>query len=199
MKKPIRAVVVALASLAAGCAMNSAGPSFAELKPAEARADAALVYVVRYHAEPLAIGAAIWLDDARVVELFQKGFTRFYAPPGKHTIRARWGVLSGQHPSDIELELEAGQTYYLELVGVSRGAGDWIRVGSRLNRLGPAGAESKLAVCRYQRPTKGGEAVASDTQHLDEAVKASSQPPQEKKSEGDLQGPGWWAPGSHMK
>ena len=77
---------------------------------------------------------------------------RPYAPPGKHTIRARWGLFTGQHPSKIELELAAGRTYYLELVGVSRFAGNWMTVGSGLHRLQPESAEARLQICKFQKP-----------------------------------------------
>jgi len=156
-----RISAVSLALAFSGCAMNAVGPSYQEAKPTATKPDAALVFVVRDYAEPTAISADITVDKAPVVDLLQKGFTWFYLKPGKHELRAGWG-LSGQQSSTISLDFEAGQTYYLELVGISQfagmsGAGGFITVvGSGLNAVTEAYAVPKLEGCRYQR-AKGAE------------------------------------------
>ncbi len=152
-----RIVGAGCALLFIGCAMSAVGPSYQEAKPSAVRQDAALVFVVRDYAEPTAIGADLTVDKAPVVQLYQKGFTWFYLKPGNHQLKAGWG-LTGQRSSTIDLEAEAGQTYYVELVGVSRmvgttGAGGFItRLGSGLNGVAEEYALKKLAVCKFQRP-----------------------------------------------
>jgi hypothetical protein len=145
-------VLFAAAFLATSCAMNAVGPSYAEAKPTDVRDDVALVYVVRQYAEPTAMPAMILVGDATVGDLNQKGFTWFYAKPGHREIRAQWGLMSGQAPSRISLDLEAGKTYYLELLGVSQASGDYLYLGSGLVGLREERAVAKLQACMFQRP-----------------------------------------------
>ncbi len=151
----IGALALCLALLGGGCAANRVvGPGYAETKPTETRADAALVYVLRYKAEPALRDATILVDDAEVADLSQGKFTWFYVPPGHHVIHARWGLVTEQQPSHATLDLEAGKTYYLELIGVSRETGHGIARGSWLRLLPNFEAETKLTRtrCVFQKP-----------------------------------------------
>jgi hypothetical protein len=140
-----------LAVVGAGCAAGAAaGPSYAEAKLSETRGDAALVYVVRFHAEPVLWPATISVDGVEVAGLGQQGFTRFYVMPGRHEISSHWNLVSGQHSGTLAREFEAGKTYYVELVGTSRpGAGG---VGSALMALSSEDAEPRLSLCKFQKP-----------------------------------------------
>jgi hypothetical protein len=149
------------ALVGAGCALNAAGPGFEESKPAGTPADRALVFVYRFHAEPTAMPASVSVDGVEVADLYQSGYTWFYATPGTRRIKASWGLLSGQSPARITIDLQPGQTYYLELVGVSRltGAtgdsayGEYVfQAGSGLNALYREAAEPMLTACHFQRP-----------------------------------------------
>ncbi len=147
------ALALSAALLAAGCATyKPIGPSYAQAKATETRADAALVYVMRYRAEPAGRDATILVDDAAVADLSQRGFTWFYVQPGHRVIQARWALLTEQVPSRITLDLEAGKTYYLELVGVSRETGHGIVRGSWLNLLSSFDAETRITRCGFQKP-----------------------------------------------
>ncbi len=149
----IGALGLTLALLASGCATyHPVGPSYAQAKATDTRSDAALVYVMRYKAEPSARDATILVDDDEVADLSQGGFTWFYVQPGHHVIHARWGLVLEQLPSQVTVDLEAGKTYYLELVGVSRETGHGIVRGSWLNRLSSFDAEIRLDRCGFQKP-----------------------------------------------
>jgi hypothetical protein len=148
----IGALGLCFAVLAAGCATSQAGQSYAEAKPTEARTDAALVYVMRFRAEPHAATATVLVDGTEVTDLPDAGFTWFYLPPGRHEIHARWGPVTGQHPASIALDLEAGQTYHLELTGVSQTTGHGTTVASWLEQRSAFAIEPKLSSCNYQKP-----------------------------------------------
>ncbi len=107
---------------------------------------------MRYKAEPAGRDATILIDDTEVAELSQGGFTWFYVPPGHHVLHARWALATEQLPSHVTLDLEAGKTYYLELVGVSRETGHGIVRGSWLNPLSSFDAETRITRCGFQKP-----------------------------------------------
>ncbi len=151
----IGALGLAVAAFASGCAAHApppVGPSYAQARASEARADAALVYVVRLRAEPPGRDATILVDDTEVAELSQRGFTWFHVQPGRHVVRARWAIPLDQVPSEIPLDLEAGKTYYLELTGVSRETGHGIARGSWLKSISSFDAETRLMQCGFQKP-----------------------------------------------
>jgi hypothetical protein len=140
--------------LVTGCGMKNraVGPAYAESKPTEMREDAALVYVMRFRAEPVDAAATILVDGAKVLDLSDTGFTWFHLPPGHHEIDARWGQTTGQHPAHIALELQADRTYYVELSGVSRTSGHGAVVASGFEQLTRDRAERKLEACGFQKP-----------------------------------------------
>ena len=66
------------------------GPSYASSKPQSPRTDAALVYVMRYKAQPRTSPATLLVDGAEVAAISQWGFTWFYVKPGPHRLQVRW-------------------------------------------------------------------------------------------------------------
>ena len=117
----------------------------------------ALVYVFRDRAEPTAWGATVYFDDSKVATLRENGFTWAYLAPGQHRVSAKWFWLSGQEDSSITLNVAAGETYHLELLGISRGSmgGGFIytQMGSGFNRADPRMADERIAACcRFQQP-----------------------------------------------
>lgn len=151
-------LAIAVIVTSVGCATAPDGPNYAASRAASQPTDKATVYVFRRYAEPTAWEATVQLSGREVTTLGQETFTWVFAQPGKHTIRAVWPALSGQRDSTIEAELQAGKTYYFELVGTSRVAGAvgsamLFRMGSGLNEVAASTAEATLAgCCRFQKP-----------------------------------------------
>jgi predicted small lipoprotein YifL len=137
-----------------GCAAK--GPTYFEARAQAHAENTATVYVFRKYAEPTAWGATVFYADKEIATLNQGGFTWAYLAPGKQTIRAVWPGLSSQKDSSIELNVAAGKTYYVELLGVARGFASptmtSFRVGSGLIEVSPSSAEETLAqCCRFQK------------------------------------------------
>lgn len=145
--------------LAAGCGMRNpaVGPSYASSKPTEPRADAALVYVMRRKAEPVAVRATLLADGKEVVELSNWGFTWFYLPPGHHQLEARWPPVSGQLPAQLTLDVAAGRAYHVELMGVKRTTGHGQILGSSFEQRTAFDGGRLLDACGFQRPADGWE------------------------------------------
>lgn len=141
-----------------GCAASRQAPSFADTKVAPPREGTALVYVFRDRAEPTAWGATVHLGESKLATLKEDGFTWAYLAPGEHRVTLKWPLLSGQRESSFTLNVVANETYYLELVGVSRlvsGPPSWsYQTGSGFAvRDARAGGEAISRCCRFQPPT----------------------------------------------
>ena len=154
---------VVLGSVLTGCATVE-GPSFQEARPASVAPGKALVYVFRKHAEPTMWSTAIRIGDRELATLSQGGFTWAYVTPGKYTIRGVWPAISSQNDSVIDLDIEAGRTYFVELTGIARMTGvspgyapgsvtvHYV-MGSGLNERPRETAEPILVeCCRFQKP-----------------------------------------------
>lgn len=141
-----------------GCASVAQGPAFSQARAQTQPADKAVVYVFRKYAEPTAWGATVHFGKSEVATLNQGGFTWAYVSPGRLTVRAVWAGLSGQKDSNVEISVQPGKTYYLELLGVSRVTGYiagmiYTTMGSGLNELSGAAAEPTIAqCCKFQKP-----------------------------------------------
>lgn len=141
-----------------GCVTVAQGPDFSEARAKTQPTNKATVYVFRKHAEPTAWGATVYFADRPVASLNEGGFTWAHLSPGKQTIRAVWSPISGQRDSKIDITVEAGKTYYVELLGVSQVTGYsmgtmYYRIGSGLNEVHPVPAEDILArCCKFQAP-----------------------------------------------
>jgi hypothetical protein len=156
VNKLLQLSFVSLVLFSTACAGAKAyGPSFAEAKATEARPDRALVYVFRTYAEPTGFGANVVVDGKLATMLNQTGFTWFYATPGRRELKASWPLLSGQSSGAISLPLEAGKTYYIQLLGSSQYLGhNAFQMGSGLVAVEAAEGEAALAACKFQRPEK---------------------------------------------
>jgi hypothetical protein len=138
---------------AAGCSTKHAagGPDFVRFRvPVEE--GAALVYVFRYRSEPPDAPATVLAGAADVAELKQFEYTWFYAPPGRLALGARWPQLTKQQTATVNLDVEAGGTYYVELTGVKRTTASAEIIASNLEPLPLDRAEKKLEYCKYQKP-----------------------------------------------
>jgi hypothetical protein len=106
---------------------------------AEPAADQALIYVVR----PTSLGAAIksfFFMDEEVLGI-NRGSSYFFVqvPPGKHVFWSK-----SENVDAIELEVQAGKTYYIQQ-HVQMGG---FRARTRLEVLGEAAGKEALAKCK---------------------------------------------------
>jgi hypothetical protein len=159
----LSAVLTSIALLS-GCATVAEGPAFSDARAVTPMAGRATVYVFRKYAEPTAWGATVHFDDQEVATLNQGGFTWAYLTPGKRRVRAVWAGMSGQRDSEIGLDVKAGNTYYVELTGISKMTGSgpgalpgtitiYYRIGSGMSEVNPAVAELVLSqCCKFQKP-----------------------------------------------
>jgi hypothetical protein len=158
MRSALLAGCLALQLALGGCVVAASAPSFADAVAPAPEEGMALVYVFRDRAEPTAWGATIFFDDDKVTTLKEDGFTWAYLAPGEHRIRAEWFWLSSQEDSFITLDVAAGQTYHLELLGVVNVTGMagnmmYMEIGSGMNLLDARTAVERMTrCCRFQQP-----------------------------------------------
>jgi len=114
----------------------------------------ALVYIYRLPNTPFtARRASFWLDDVRVAELNQSGYTRFYAPEGSHTLSQRWPWdVAGGKTTYLGVRWQAGKTYYYNLESSLdfRGLGE--TVTWRISAIDPLRASREITAYHYQPP-----------------------------------------------
>ncbi len=144
----------------AGCATGGGQPFQAD-RVVDVPADRALVYVYRQNAQPTMWGATITADGRDVASLSQGNFTQVTVPEGPHRFGARWAALSGQKESSIDLDVKAGRTYFVELVGLSQMTGVstntmgvvmHLKVGSGMLEHGPESRDAMAACCKAVAP-----------------------------------------------
>ena len=110
------------------------------------------------------VSARVLVGDWEVAALSQRTFTWFTVNPGTTEIQAIWPAMSEQVASKIEMNLEAGRVYYIELTGEFRVAGIeaaavnqlkyTFRKGSGMNERAPEVAEATLSTCcRFVAPS----------------------------------------------
>jgi len=176
---------VALATLAAGAAAAGKDESddegyveFSKDHPSgEVRADQALVYVVR----PTSMGFAIkswFLCDDQVLGV-NKGSSYFFAhvAPGTHVFWSK-----SENVDALELEVEAGKTYYLQ---------QHVRVGgwkarTQLELLDEAEGQQRLAKCtKHGALTDSGRSRGAEIarEHKDRAAEDLARRAKEAEAE----------------
>jgi len=101
--------------LVSGCATTQKGPAYPVAKLTPASTDKAKIYVYRKYAMPTVWTATIMLGDQTAASLVQETFTVFDVAPGNSSIRATWPLLSGQITARINVDVKAGETYFIEL------------------------------------------------------------------------------------
>lgn len=154
------AIVMAAAILAA-CAARADETAAASQSASAATAPApkANLYILRVHAEPIAVGATLSVDGVKVVEIVHRHYTALYVPPGDHIINYDWPWWSSQREGKIDLAIREGATHYLEITGISRVTG-WVNssaaivtMGSGVSEIDPDSARQALKdCCKYQAP-----------------------------------------------
>jgi hypothetical protein len=120
--------------------------------PAEAPADKATVYIYKMrHAKTLwRYAPAVYIDEKKAASLDGGRYFVAHLPPGTHTFRTK-----NKKDGGIELELQAGQTYYIQMT-TSGGA----TVGNP--RLSIVPKEEGSYTVRQMKPIKSGD-VADKT------------------------------------
>ena len=124
-----------------------------EKATAEPTEDAAVVYVVR----PAMMGKAvkIWAfaGESPIGANKGKHYTFATVPPGKHVFWAR-----AENVSALEMEVEAGKTYYLKQ-GVRMGG---MKARVKLMVVDETEGEEAIKKCKYTQLTGEGEARAAE-------------------------------------
>ncbi len=131
MRALLASLMISMAVLAAGCAAS--GSQF--VKPLDAAADKARVYVFR-PSQLYRSGTypTVSLNLAVVGELKDGGFISFESPPGEQELKLAGSLFQWGLPDRTEkLKFDAGKTYYFRL-----------RPGSPLEYVPPAQAQSEL-------------------------------------------------------
>jgi len=77
------------------------------------------VYIYREHAEPTVWSPTVKIDGVKLVALGNKSFTAAHVALGVHQVTLTWPLLSGQKAAEMDLNVEADKTYYLEVTGIS--------------------------------------------------------------------------------
>ncbi len=108
-----RAIILSLCMVTlTSCVVKPKGPSYSEVT-LTAKPNQALVVMYRTLAKPYSYDVDVLVDEERVEILRDNTFVAFDVAAGKHVIKSDWSVFSGQHDSQIELEVTAGDIYYL--------------------------------------------------------------------------------------
>ena len=157
MLRIARPLLILVAAALAGCATTAEGPEYSAAKATAGKPGYATVYIFRAHAEPTLWPATIQIGEQEVAALSQKGFTWAYVSPGKRTVKAVWAAMSSQKDSVITLDIREGETYFVELKGISRlsvgSSGSVAQTGSGMIAYGAASGERRVsACCRFVKP-----------------------------------------------
>ena len=177
-----RWIVLSLALTLSAAAPAWAGEYFDRNKDdkefGEPRDDAALVYFLRPSSGAMAVRSWAFVDDELACVSRAKGYCFVHVPPGKHMI---WG--KAENISTLELDLEAGQTYYVKMK-ILPGFG-MARV--RVELMEAAEAEKKLKKCGYVTitdagRTRGAEIAATRLEKAEEKAAKRAKKSKKKNS-----------------
>ena len=120
--------------------------------------EGANVIIYRAHAEPTVWASTIKIDGKKLAALGNEKWTSTRLEPGTHEVKIGWSLLSGQKGGEITIDVVAGKTHFLEIVGQSQyvggyGAGGMIfRLGSGIGEVSGDGAASRVASCCTFKP-----------------------------------------------
>jgi hypothetical protein len=105
----MRYLTIIFCLLIVGC--SSTGPLFEQLPPPDK--NKALLYIYRPDSlVMLARPASFEIDDEKIVELKNNGYTSLYIPEGKHTVKVLW-EMQGFKPIELNVNLIGGQQYFI--------------------------------------------------------------------------------------
>ncbi len=115
--------------------------------------EGANVIVYRFYAEPTAWAATVKIDGEKLAAIGNKKWTAVKLEPGTYEFRTSWPIFSGQSGGRHELTVEEGETYFLEIRGVSRSDGMYITTGSGIGEYtGPRPYERIAGCCSFKEP-----------------------------------------------
>jgi hypothetical protein len=155
MNKLTICFVISLLALPVENCIAGETPGNSDKRADDPTGETATVFIIRDHAEPTYWPADILLDKKLVVTLQQQYYTKILVTPGKRKFAAKWPYGSQQEEAYLTLNVSQGETYYIELTGVSIGsvlAGNSILTNDRLrhsdlNRVKPELGEKLLSAC----------------------------------------------------
>lgn len=124
------------------------GPDFPSARVGNIPSNAAVIYVFRKYAEPYAFDPVVHVDGKKLKALPNGGFSFTTVNAGAHQIKAVWPFMSGQRDAEVNIEVTAGEEYFVELTGVSTSSGvNTVIIGSGANLLEKAAGQEKISAC----------------------------------------------------
>jgi hypothetical protein len=138
-------LAIALAVTAASAVAQTADDPTTGTAPA----DAAKLVVFRAYAQPTAWSPTLKVDGVKVVAIPNRGYTVTRIAAGDHKITLAWPILAGGGGGNMELTVEAGKTYYVEVTGfvnVMPSAG-YIQMASGIALVEPEFGVAKIRTC----------------------------------------------------
>jgi hypothetical protein len=144
LKACLRTALFLLALFLAACVAY--GPAFVPAAPPAD--DRALVYMYREDSQVgNVVGVTISVDGDETATLYRRGYTRFYAKPGKRAISVKLGFNA---PHVYQVDLKGGDTRYFRLGTSQPRGGAVLEFTPVISGVG----EREVVFYRFQEPIR---------------------------------------------
>jgi len=91
------------------------GPKFTKANPPPA--GKSLVYFYRPNSTPFWLSPDLLLNDKKILDLGNQGYSYLYLKPGEYEIKVAWSLMSGRPDMYGKIKAEAGKTYFIRSHG----------------------------------------------------------------------------------
>ena len=108
----IRISAVLLLIVSTGCSVAPKGPPFTEAAPPTSQQS--LIYFYRPDSPPFLRSPDIYINETKVVDMENQGYSYLYTAPGRYTIRSSWSADIFIGDKSITLDAKGGQTYFVQ-------------------------------------------------------------------------------------
>ena len=98
-----------------GCTTTLSGPTFKQAVPPSS--EKALVYFYRPDSTPYLLSPDLFVNNKKILDLGNKGYSYLYLEPGEHEIKVAWSFMSGRPDLQGKVKIEAGKTYFIRSHG----------------------------------------------------------------------------------
>ena len=116
----------------------------------------ALVYFYRPHSPPLWRNPMLYVNEIKIGDLYNQGYTYIYLAPGAYSIKTDWAWDAGVPDLKGEQTFEAGKTYFVRLGGdmTFSGPGVNVNTSTSLHVLSDDQVKGEIAHCMYFTPQR---------------------------------------------
>lgn len=152
--RPLAVACVAVFVL--GCVVPRLPPltKVPEWVPAEPPAPPeALVYFYRPCSPPWLFSAELYLNETKVCDLKNRGYTYVYLPPGEYAVRTKWPGGPGASNVQGKFGVRAGQTQFIRVDNENWVLLNVVKWRSTLTSVGEKVATFEIKECNYIEPT----------------------------------------------